>query len=58
MNSSMYTGRLLANNRDDPSLCLKLVASKLSIWLYSFRRSKRGSETDRPEKIFMRFRKR
>ena len=29
---------------------LKPVASRLSIWLYSFRRSNRGSETDRPEK--------
>jgi len=37
---------------------LKPVASKLSIWLCFIRRSNRGSETDRPEKIFMQFRKR
>ena len=43
MNSSMYIESLYP-------IRLKPVASKLSIWLYFFRRSHRGSETDLPEK--------
>jgi len=43
MNSSMYIESLYP-------IHLKLVASKLSIWLYFIRRSNRESETDRPEK--------